>query len=209
VKVAALIKLQSVFVGSLILLSIAVVPYAFSQTQIIGGAKERQPSYGELENFRILSYSDLDGWDQAAEFRVSRDGRYAYTSNYQGASIVDVSNPEKPRVISRIKNDPSVQSQYIDVLENLLVINQEGVRAEGIKTWDSGIRLFDIKDPAKPREAALEVGAEQVMNKISQCNIRVSMKTNVDPVLDRGDATIAQRLRRLAAAHLNVRQEHS
>jgi hypothetical protein len=152
VKVAALIKLQSVFVGSLILLSIAVVPYAFSQTQIIDGTKERQPSYGELENFRILAYSDLDGWDQAAEFRISRDGRYAYTSNYQGASIVDVSNPEKPRVISRIKNDPSVQSQYIDVLGNLLVINQEGVRAEGIKTWESGIRLFDIKDPAKPRE---------------------------------------------------------
>jgi hypothetical protein len=62
--VAVLMKLQSMFVGSLILLSIGVVPYAFSQTQIIGGAKERQPSYGELENFRILSYSDLDGWDQ-------------------------------------------------------------------------------------------------------------------------------------------------
>lgn len=38
---------------------------------------------------------------------------------------------------------------------------------------------------------ALEVGAYQVMNKISQCNIRVSIKTNVDAVLDRGDATVA------------------
>ena len=102
------------------------------QTPILGGAKERQPSYGEMENFTILSYSDLDGWDQAAEFRVSKDGKYAYVSNYQGFSIVDVSDPSKPRVISKIKNDPSVQSQYIDVVGNILVINQDGVRDEKI-----------------------------------------------------------------------------
>ena len=55
-------------------------------------------------------------------------------------------------MVSKIKNDPSVQSQYIDVLGNLLVVNQEGVRDEKMKTWESGIRLFDISDPAKPRE---------------------------------------------------------
>jgi hypothetical protein len=128
--------------------------HAFGQpeTRILGGAKERQPGYGEMENFTLLSYTDLDGWDQVAEFRVSKDGRHAYVSNYQGFSIVDVSDPAKPRVISKVKNDPSVQSQYIDVLENVLVINQDGVRDEKIKTWDGGIRLYDISEPAKPRE---------------------------------------------------------
>jgi hypothetical protein len=122
----------------------------FSQTAILGDAQERQPSYGEMENFTILSYSDLNGWDQAAEFRVSKDGKHAYISNYQGFSIVDVSEPTKPRVISQIKNHPSVQSQYIDVMGNTLVINQDGVRDE--KVWEGGIRLYDISDPAKPRE---------------------------------------------------------
>src|SRR6476660_6632539 len=108
----------------------------FAQTPILGGAKERQPSYGELENFTILSYTDLNGWDQAAEFRVSKDGKHAYISNYQGFSIVDVSDPAKPRVLSQIKNRGGVQSQYIDVLGNLLVVNQDGLRDEKFPTWD-------------------------------------------------------------------------
>jgi hypothetical protein len=138
---------------SLLFLLLSLTPVAFGQApSILGGAKERQPSYGELENFTILSYSDLDGWDQAAEFRVSKDGKHAYISNYQGFSIFDVSDPARPKVVSKIKNDHSVQSQYIDVLGNLLVVNQEGVRDEKIKSWTSGIRLFDISDPAKPKE---------------------------------------------------------
>jgi hypothetical protein len=122
------------------------------ETRILGGAKERQPGYGEMENFTLLSYTDVDGWDQVAEFRISKDGKHAYLSNYQGFSIVDVSDPAKPRVISKVTNDPSVQSQYIDVLENILVINQDGVRDEKIKHWEGGLRLYDISDPAKPRE---------------------------------------------------------
>jgi LVIVD repeat-containing protein len=131
-------------VGSLLWVFL-FAPAAFGQPSILGGAKERQPSYGELENFTILSYTDLDGWDQAAEFRISKDGKHAYISNYQGFSIVDVSDPSKPRVISKVKNDPSVQSQYIDVLGNLLAINQDGVRDEKIKSWEGGIRLYDYQ----------------------------------------------------------------
>ncbi len=108
---------RSVRIGFLLVSIIDGSSRAFGQSpNILGGAKERQPSYGEMENFTILSYTDLDGWDQAAEFRVSKDGKHAYISNYQGFSIVDVSDPSKPRVISQVKNDPSVQSQYIDVL---------------------------------------------------------------------------------------------
>jgi hypothetical protein len=107
-------------IGFLLALISPVLPNASGQSpNIFGGATERQPSYGELENFTILSYIDLDGWDQAAEFRISKDGKHAYISKYQGFSIVDVGDPSKPRVISQVKNDPSVQSQYIDVLVSL------------------------------------------------------------------------------------------
>jgi hypothetical protein len=130
----------------------SAIAQAPAPTRILGEAQTPQPKYGSIENFTILSYTDIEGWDQAAEFRVSKDGRTAYVSNYQGFSIIDVSDPTRPRVLSKTSNHPSVQSQYIDVLGDTLVINNEGVRDEKVKDWVSGLRVYDIKDPRKPRE---------------------------------------------------------
>ena len=165
---------------SLLFLVLSLTPVAFGQTpSILGGAKERQPSYGELENFTILSYSDLDGWDQAAEFRVSKDGKHAYISNYQGFSILDVSDPARPKVVSKIKNDPSVQSQYIDVLGNLLVVNQEGVRTRktriGLRASVSSIspirqsraRPVFLRPTHHPIEASMDFGSTKTQSKAS------------------------------------------
>ena len=98
------------------------------QTKILGGpAKTKQPSYGEFENFTLVSYSTLDGWDEPAEIRVSADGKYAFTAHNPpkqlGSSIIDVSKPEKPRVIARIEGPSSTHSQYVDVIGNILVRN--------------------------------------------------------------------------------------
>ena len=72
-----------------------------------------QASYGDIKGYTLLSYSDMSfndtavpeaNWDQTFEFRVSPDGRYAYTSHQQGFSILDVHNPNRPTVISRVRN---------------------------------------------------------------------------------------------------------
>jgi hypothetical protein len=119
-----------------------------------------QPSYGDLGGYNILSYSNLafdngvdwgPNWDKTAEFRVSPRGEFAYTSNYQGFSILDVSNPNRPRVISRVRNSPTVQSQYLDVSGDLLIVNQEGLTNQP-NAWQGGIRLFDVSDPEDPSE---------------------------------------------------------
>jgi hypothetical protein len=48
-------------IGTMILFVLAAAPVAFSQSKILGETKGKQPSYGELENFTILSYTDLEG----------------------------------------------------------------------------------------------------------------------------------------------------
>src|SRR5688500_10110198 len=71
-----------------------------SQTYpILGGSKEHQPTYGEIENFTILGYSDLNGWDRPTEIRVDAAGKYAYMASNPppvdgknaGGTIADVS----------------------------------------------------------------------------------------------------------------------
>ena len=132
---------------------------------ILGPAEEPMPKPGEIENFTLVGYSDMNGWEKPTEIRVSPDGKWAFTahnppiSEHQpkmGGSIIDVSNPAQPRVVARVEGHPNSHSQYIDVLGNTLVLNQERLRVEEGKTppssWEPGIRLFDISEPARPRE---------------------------------------------------------
>ena len=149
-KITASIRRSAI--GLTVALGLGIAALAYSQTTILGESRETQASYGAIENFTLLSYTDIDGWDEAAEFRISKDGRTAYIANYKGFSILDVSDPTSPKILSKTTNHHSVQSQYIDVLGDLLVVNQEGVRDEKIKDWVSGIRTYNIKDPRNPRE---------------------------------------------------------
>lgn len=151
----------------LFLMSFLLPVQAYAQTTILGPAREWQPGYGQIENFTIVSYTDLDGWDRPTEIRVTQDAKIAYTAHNpppqegrnNGVTIIDVSNPSQPRVLARAVNPPGVHSQYVGIIGNLLVLNQEKVRLDRVggvrpelKTWDPGIRLFDVRDPAKPRE---------------------------------------------------------
>ena len=121
---------------------------------ILGGAKEKQPMYGEIENFTILGYSDLDGWDRPTEIRVSPDGKYAYMASNPppvdgknaGATIADVSDPKNIKVLSHVLNGPTEHSQYVNVIGNTLAIHGGTYNAAGItSTFCTGIKVPDLR----------------------------------------------------------------
>ena len=124
---------------------------------ILGGAKEKQPGYGEIENFTILGYSDLNGWDRPTEIRVSADGKYAFMASNpppvdgknNGGTIADVSDPKNIKVVAHVTNGATEHSQYIDLVGNTLVINQEQMRVR-----DRALRGGPDEDPAHVRVLA-------------------------------------------------------
>ena len=134
---------------------------------ILGGVKEHQPGYGEIENFTIVGYTDLNGWDRPTEIRVSPDGKYAFMASNppptdgknNGITIADVSDPANPKVVAHINNGPTEHSQYVDVVGTTLAMNQEQlrVRDRSLRTqsaYNPGIKLYDVSDPANPKEKA-------------------------------------------------------
>ena len=73
-------------------------------------------------------------------------------------SIIDVSDPGHPRVLSRIKTRPGTHSHKARLCGNILVTNAEVYG--GWKPGDkAGLAFFDISNPAQPKEIAfMEMG---------------------------------------------------
>jgi hypothetical protein len=147
---------------------LSVAQEQISQTYpILGGGKEHQPAYGEIENFTILGYSDLNGWDRPTEIRVDAAGKYAYMASNPppvdgknaGGTIADVSDPKNIKVVAHVLNGPTEHSQYADLVGNTFVLNQEQMRVRdrslrGQGTYNPGIQLYDVTDPTKPVKKA-------------------------------------------------------
>jgi len=73
-------------------------------------------------------------------------------------SIIDVSDPSHPRVVSRIKTRPGTHSHKARLCGNILVTNAE--MYGGWKPGDkAGLAFLDISNPAQPKEVAfMEMG---------------------------------------------------
>lgn len=65
-------------------------------------------------------------------------------------TLIDVSNPAAPRVLSRIPVRPGTHSHKARLCGNLLAINVESYGGGG--DGSAGLALFDVGDPLQPRE---------------------------------------------------------
>lgn len=89
-------------------------------------------------------------------------GKYAFTGNYDGFRIFDISNPKKPRTVSQVlcpgsQNDISVDG-------NLLFLSTDSSRSDSScnsttqpatekSSWE-GMKVFDISDKRNPKYVA-------------------------------------------------------
>ena len=131
-----------------------------------------KPDYAR--NMRIIGHSDQGGRADGVQIMVS--GGYAYVGHVfsGGFSVIDVRDPTDPRFVRHIPQPAATWSQHLQTHGDLLlVVNMKdmlqdekvnageyysGSIADKVdisasnQAYSAGMRVFDIKDRANPRE---------------------------------------------------------
>jgi hypothetical protein len=110
------------------------------------------------KGLRLLGHSDLAGFGNGGQIVVKRMGKskyLAFVSHMQGKAftILDVSEPSKPKIILQKDTYEGTLSHKLRIHKGrYLVLNCEKARDENVTRFDSGFRIFDLKDENEPRE---------------------------------------------------------
>ncbi len=103
--------------------------------------------------FRSVGHLDLRGGGQ-----VVVDGHHAYVGHMEpphGTSIVDVSDPARPRLTAQVPVPGDIHSHKVRVVDDFMLVNYERFPPTDVnRSPRVGIKIYDIRDRSRPREAA-------------------------------------------------------
>lgn len=110
------------------------------------------------ENVELAGYDDLDGHSGFKLAMQEVDGRfYLYVAALwePGLSIVEVTDPARPRYVKWIDGPPGTWTLQVQVAEQRMVTNMEPIPAgwgTPSPTFEEGITVWDVADPEEPKE---------------------------------------------------------
>jgi hypothetical protein len=105
---------------------------------------------GQGSGIREVAWIDIAGGGQ-----VVVDGNHAYIGHMNpphGTSVLDVSDPAKPRIIASIDIPTGLHSHKVRVANDVMLVNRERARGEMPEDDFVGLRIFDVSRPASPRD---------------------------------------------------------
>jgi hypothetical protein len=103
-------------------------------------------------NIRHLSRMELPGGGQ-----IAIQGNYAYVGHQngpEGTTILDISDPRKPRIVSRLMVPNALTHTHkARVVGDLMFTNSEHQPGSGRRNEfvDAGFRIYDVKDRTNPK----------------------------------------------------------
>lgn len=117
---------------------------------LLAGEAVASPGFISAKNVTPLGHLDLDGGGM-----VDVKGNLAAIGHMGppwATTLLDVADPTRPRILSRIKVRPGTHSHKARICGSTLAINVESYGGGGDGT--GGLALFDISDPLRPKETA-------------------------------------------------------
>lgn len=119
--------------------------------------KLTEPWPEQSHNVRLVGHSDLNGWGDAFQIQVSKGVCYVGASGvrgHNGMTVLDVSDPRKPRITKQIVDDKSARThKVVNINDEVLLTNSE-LRPEFRKEFPDaigGLRIFDKSNPLDPK----------------------------------------------------------
>ncbi|MBJ3774908.1 LVIVD repeat-containing protein [Acuticoccus mangrovi] len=103
-------------------------------------------------NTSLLGHIDCPGGGQ-----VWVEGTTLYVGHMRGpsgTSIYDVSDPRSPKQIARIHLPPGWHSHKVRVAGDIMIVNHEKLGQDGDLDFGGGLGIYDVSNPAEPREIA-------------------------------------------------------
>ncbi len=110
----------------------------------------------QCRGVREVGYLDCAGGGQNTV-----EGNYAYIGHItgpQGTSIVNVSDPEHPRVVAALSVEAGMDSHKVRAANGIMLVNREvdtKAKAPGADRLQGGLGIYDVSDPSHPREILL------------------------------------------------------
>lgn len=117
------------------------------------------PKGWEAENMHPIGYSNLDGREGAFKMAIRHvNGHwYLYMGHLwsRGWSIVDVTDPTRPKVVKFIPGPPNTWTIQMEFHGNLMVLSLQKMPpawgGDPKKPYEEGLLLYDISDPTNPK----------------------------------------------------------
>ncbi len=109
------------------------------------------PAGVSASNIRRVGYVDVPGGGQ-----IYVEGTTAYVGHMSpphGTSIVDVSDPASPVILSELTAGPHSHTHKVRTVGHLMLTNRENAdKRSGLPYTEGGLTVWDVSDPRRPEE---------------------------------------------------------
>jgi len=116
-----------------------------------------EPWPEQAHNVRLVGHSDLNGWGDAFQIQVGKGLCYVAASGvngHDGMTILDVSNPSKPKILNQIVDSPAARTHKVLRINDEVLLTNSELRPKLRNQYPDavgGLRILDNRDPVNPK----------------------------------------------------------